>query len=118
MDPRPDRPVERRGRARPVEGPAHPERCPRCEGRLVYPVDWRELRRRFWASLRCPECEWGAEVYLDAAAVRRYAALLDQGTDRLRRTVRVIGRHNARRWVDAFASALEADAILPEDFIP
>src|SRR6266516_399288 len=73
--------------AEPVQQPDDLHICPECDRDLVYPVEWQEASTTHWeVLLRCPNCEWSE------------LGTYDQAT------------------VDRFDAALDADAILPEDF--
>jgi hypothetical protein len=83
---------------------------------LVQPqrVEAEQLRWRVY--LRCPNCDWTAEVLLDDAALRRLDDELERGTEELIVAMREVTDSNMREYADRFVSALAADAILPADF--
>jgi hypothetical protein len=91
--------------------------CPNCSSELVQPVEWEPAGDGTWSVLlRCPECEvFQAGVYgqeeLDA-----YDVELDRGEALLRVAYLQMSTENMAQEIDAFAHALEAGAILPEDF--
>jgi hypothetical protein len=91
--------------------------CPECDRDLVYPVDWEEASATHWAvELRCPNCEWSEVGTFDQATVDRFDENLDMGTDQLVKDLRRMVQANMEAEADRFAAALNADAILPEDF--
>ena len=91
--------------------------CPECDRDLVYPVDWDEASLTHWeVVLRCPNCEWTEVGTYDQATVDRFDEQLDLGTATLVRDLRRLLQANMEEEADRFAAALEADAILPEDF--
>jgi hypothetical protein len=91
--------------------------CPECDRDLVYPVEWEEVSETHWeVLLRCPNCEWTEVDTHDQATVDRFDAILDEGTEILLRDLKRLERANMEEEADRFARALEADALLPEDF--
>jgi len=91
--------------------------CPECERDLVYPVDWEEASATHWAvELRCPNCEWTEVGTFDQATVDRFDEMLDLGTETLVTDLRRLIQANMEAEAERFAAALEANAILPEDF--
>ncbi len=91
--------------------------CPECDRDLVYPVDWSEASMTHWeVELRCPNCEWTEVGTYDQATVDRFDETLDNGTEALVRDLRRLVQANMEDEADRFAAALNANAILPEDF--
>ena len=91
--------------------------CPECDRDLVYPVDWEEASATYWeVELRCPNCEWSEVGTYDQATVDRFDEHLDLGTDALVKDLRRMVRANMEAEAERFAAALDANAILPEDF--
>ena len=91
--------------------------CPECDRDLVYPVDWEEASMTHWeVVLRCPNCEWTEVGQFDQTTVDRFDEELDLGTEALVRDLRRLVQANMEEEADRFAAALEANAILPEDF--
>jgi len=91
--------------------------CPECDRDLVYPVDWAEASMTHWeVELRCPNCEWTEVGTYDQATVDRFDEVLDNGTEALVRDLRRLVQANMEDEAERFAAALDADAILPEDF--
>ena len=91
--------------------------CPECDRDLVYPMDWEEASVTHWeVVLRCPNCEWTEAGKFDQATVERFDDVLDLGTEALARDLRRLVQANMEEEATRFAAALEADAILPEDF--
>jgi hypothetical protein len=66
--------------------------------------------------LRCPNCEWSELGVYDQATVDRFDETLDNGTELLVRDLRRLVQANMEEEAERFAAALDADAILPEDF--
>jgi hypothetical protein len=91
--------------------------CPECDRDLVYPVEWQEASATHWeVLLRCPNCEWSEVGVYDQATVDRFDETLDNGTEALVRDLRRLVQANMEEEAERFANALDADAILPEDF--
>jgi hypothetical protein len=106
---------------KPTKAPSHPlddlHLCPECDRDLVYPVDWEEASATHWeVELRCPNCEWSEVGTYDQATVDRFDEHLDQGTDALVKDLRRMVQANMEAEAERFAAALDANAILPEDF--
>ena len=91
--------------------------CPECDGGLVYPVEWDEHDSVHWqVTLRCPSCEWHTIDVYAQHVVDRFDEELDRGTEALVRDLKQLTRANMEDEIERFVHALEADAILPEDF--
>jgi hypothetical protein len=91
--------------------------CPECDRDLVYPVEWEEASATHWeVVLYCPNCDWTEVGLHDQATVDRFDEQLDLGTEALVHDLRRLLQANMEEEADRFAAALEADAILPEDF--
>ena len=102
----------------PVEGPLRDlHLCPECDRDLVYPVEWEETSPTHWeVLLRCPNCEWSDVDTFDQPTVDRFDEQLDIGTDILIRDLKRLQQANMEAECDRFVGAINADAILPEDF--
>ena len=91
--------------------------CTNCGSGLVFPTDWEEAGRDAWqVVLRCPECEEVREGVFAQATVEAFDEHLDAGTDTLVNDYRGLCEANMAEELDRFVAALQADAILPEDF--
>ena len=91
--------------------------CPGCDRDLVYPVEWEETSPTHWeVRLRCPNCEWSEVDVFDQQTVDRFDEQLDIGTEILIRDLKRLQQANMEDEVERFVSALDVDAILPEDF--
>lgn len=91
--------------------------CGSCGSDLVYPLEWEEAGATHWeVTLRCPNCEWcGTGVY-EQSVVEAFDEVLDRGTEALVGDLRRLMQANMEEEIDRFTSALQADALLPEDF--
>ncbi len=91
--------------------------CVWCASRLAYPTAWEEADGDHWSvTIRCPECESCREGVFSQEAVEAFDAELDAGTDVLTGDYRRLMRANMAEEVDRFTAALNAGALLPEDF--
>ena len=93
--------------------------CPDCDKTLVYPVEWEEASPTHWeVRLRCPNCEWHEVGTFDQRTVDRFDEELDLGTEILIRDLKRLEQANMEDEIERFVRALNAGAILPEDFRP
>ncbi len=91
--------------------------CPECDRDLVCPMDWEEASTTHWeVELRCPNCEWSEVGTYDQATVDRFDEQLDLGTEALVKDLRRLVQANMEAEAERFSAALNANAILPEDF--
>jgi hypothetical protein len=102
----------------PAKGPLRDLHvCLECDRDLVYPVEWEETSPTHWeVLLRCPNCEWSDVDTFDQATVDRFDEQLDIGTEILIRDLKRLQQANMEDECDRFVRAINADAILPEDF--
>ena len=99
----------------------HPTRelhiCAECDCELVYPIHWEEAGPENWrVSLRCPNCEWHATGIFSQDVVDAFDERLDEGTEQLVSDLKQLMHANMSEEIDRFVSALDAEALLPEDF--
>src|SRR3954447_299046 len=98
----------------PVEG-LHV--CLECDSCLAYPVGWEAADEETWAVLvRCPNCFTHRDGIFDQETVDRFDMEIDRGADQLLQDYTETVRNNMSEEIDRFVAALQADAILPEDF--
>jgi hypothetical protein len=91
--------------------------CPCCERDLVFPVEWEEVSPTHWeVLLRCPNCEWSEVGTFDQPTVDNFDEKLDIGTEILLRDLKRLQQANMEEEIDRFVKAIDAGAILPEDF--
>ena len=84
---------------------------------MVYPLAWEASGQDRWAiTLRCPECESRTEGVFGQAEIDVFDEQLDLGTESLLTDLKRLVQANTEDEIERFARALEADAILPEDF--
>src|SRR5918998_1527701 len=90
--------------------------CPNCASDLVQPVEWEPSNDDSWAVLlRCPECEVFQAGVFSQAELDEYDMELDRGEALLRVAYLQVSTENMAAEIDAFAQALGAGAVLPED---
>jgi hypothetical protein len=91
--------------------------CRDCESELVYPTEWEEAGPDYWrVALRCPNCEWTVSGVFPQDLVDRFDERLDEGTEQVVTDLRELMRANMSEEIDRFVAALNAGALLPEDF--
>jgi hypothetical protein len=105
----------------PEHPPAEPKQdlhiCVECASELVYPVQWEEAGPTNWSVLvHCPNCQVYREGVFTQENVEAFDEELDRGGDALARDYKRLMRANMADEIERFVGALEADAILPEDF--
>jgi hypothetical protein len=91
--------------------------CLECSSDLVQPVDWQEAGPDHWnVRLRCPNCEVHRKGMFTQQAVEAFDKELDRGAEALKRDHKQVTQTNMVDEIARFVAALNADAILPEDF--
>jgi hypothetical protein len=91
--------------------------CGSCHSELVYPLDWEEAGATHWeVTLRCPNCEWSGTGVFAQNRVEAFDEELDRGTEALVGDLRRLMAANMEEEIERFVQALDADALLPEDF--
>jgi len=91
--------------------------CADCSSPLVYPTEWEEAGPESWrVSLRCPNCEWTATGVFSQDLVDDFDERLDEGTEQLVCDLKSLMHANMSEEIDRFVSAMDAEALLPEDF--
>ena len=101
----------------PSRAPRELHICHECSSDLVYPIAWEESDSLSWrVSLRCPNCEWSATGIFSQDVVDAFDERLDGGTEQLVSDLKQLMHANMSDEIDRFVSALDADAIVPEDF--
>jgi hypothetical protein len=91
--------------------------CIECSSELVYPLQWEEAGPQNWSVLlHCPNCGVYREGVFSQDNVEEFDEELDRGADALARDYKRLMRANMSDEIDRFVGALEAGALLPEDF--
>jgi hypothetical protein len=91
--------------------------CPECDAELVYPIHWEEAGPESWrVELRCPNCEWSGVGVFPQNLVDDFDERLDEGTEQLVSDLKQLMHANMSEEIERFVVALDAEALLPEDF--
>jgi hypothetical protein len=91
--------------------------CRDCDSELVQPIEWRATADDRWdLTLYCPNCDSSCRGVYDQQQVERLEEQLDIGVEVIVRDLQRLTSANMADEIERFASALEADLILPEDF--
>jgi hypothetical protein len=101
--------------------PAEPHQdlhvCLACSSDLVYPVEAAEAAPEEWnVLLRCPNCDVYRNGIFSQHTVDALDCELDRGQETLAREYERWLRMNMAAEIERFVGALNAGAILPEDF--
>ena len=91
--------------------------CLECGSDLVEPLDWAAAGDRRWrVELHCPNCEHICEGVFSQECVDRFDERLDDGTASLVSDLKRFEHANMIEDVERLIGAINAGAILPEDF--
>jgi hypothetical protein len=91
--------------------------CLNCGSGFVHPIEWEPAGGDAWSVLlRCPECEIHRLGVFDQAALDALERELDRGENALREAYVQAVQDTMAAEVEVFAHALQAGAVLPEDF--
>lgn len=91
--------------------------CVHCSSDLVYPVEWEESGPESWSVvLHCPNCDVCRKATASQDSVDAFDEELERGAETLARDYERLMRANMAEEIKRFVGALNADAILPEDF--
>jgi len=91
--------------------------CQMCASELVEPVEWASAGADRWrVALRCPDCDHWTDGVFSQECVDRFDERLDDGTAVLLADLKHLEQANMSEAVGRFVGALQAGAILPEDF--
>ena len=94
-----------------------PHVCIRCSSDLVYPLEWEESGPENWhVLLHCPNCDVHRADVFSQQTIDAFDDALTRGVDALTRDYKRLVRANMTEEIKRFVRALNADAILPEDF--
>jgi hypothetical protein len=91
--------------------------CRSCRSDLGYPRRCRRLSNDLWElELRCPECDTVWRAQGSTRELEGFDRTLAAGRAVIERHLREIDRIDREQEITRFCRALDADAILPEDF--
>jgi hypothetical protein len=83
----------------------------------MYPADCEEQGRDHWyIELKCPNCGGREWARFDVEMLNALDRELDQAEAEIEADLERLTRTNMADYVTRFVSALDADAIEPEDF--
>jgi hypothetical protein len=104
-------------KAAPAEADRDLSICDVCSSELVEPVEWEAAGPERWrVALSCPNCGHWTEGVFSQECVDRFDERLDEGTTVLLAELKRLRHANMAEDVERFIDALNAGAILPEDF--
>jgi hypothetical protein len=91
--------------------------CGRCRSRLMYPADCEEHGPNHWdIELECPDCGGQESTRFDIGMLDALDGELDRAAAEIEADLEFLTRANMSDYVTRFVSALDADAIEPDDF--
>jgi hypothetical protein len=91
--------------------------CIECSSDLVHAVRWDECGPENWSvRLHCPNCDVYREQVFSRQTAEAFEEEVDRGADALIQDYKRLMRANMADEIERFVAALQADAILPEDF--
>ncbi len=91
--------------------------CAMCSSELVEPVEWDAAGPERWrVALSCPNCGYWTEGVFSQECVDRFDERLDEGTAVMLAELKRLRHANMADDAEHFIAALNAGAILPEDF--
>jgi hypothetical protein len=91
--------------------------CVACSSGLVEPFEWDSAGLERWrVGLYCPDCDHTSEGVFSQECVDRFDARLDDATAAMIADLRRLEAARMAEDVERFLGALNAGAILPEDF--
>jgi hypothetical protein len=93
-----------------------PHTCASCARSFVYPEFGVPDGDRWRVLLRCQSCGWSGERILDEEGLEKFERELDDERAQIEADLHRLTEHNMREYCELFVTALEADAVLPEDF--
>jgi len=91
--------------------------CEACSANLVEPLEWESAGDARWRiTLHCPNCDRVSEGVFGQQCVDRFDENLDDATAAMVHDLKRLERARLEHEVETFVRALNAGAILPEDF--
>jgi hypothetical protein len=87
-----------------------------CDRPFVYPEFGIQEGTRWRVFVRCGSCGWSGERIFDDKALEEFERELDHDHAELKRDLQQLTEQNMRDYCELFVAALNADAVLPEDF--
>ena len=91
--------------------------CEECRSDLVEPYAWQQAGPALWrVGLYCPNCDHSTSGVFSQACVDRFDECLDDATAAMVSDLKHLGHARMSEDVERFIAALDADAIVPDDF--
>jgi hypothetical protein len=91
--------------------------CEACGADLVEPFEWDSAGLERWrVGLYCPNCDHTCQGVFSQECVDRFDRRLDEATAAMIADLKRLEAARMSEDVEAFVAALNAGAILPEDF--
>ena len=91
--------------------------CEECRSDLVEPFAWQEAGPGLWrVGLYCPNCDHSTTGVFSQACVDHFDERLDGATAAMVSDLKRLEHARMTEDVERFIQALEAGAILPDDF--
>jgi hypothetical protein len=91
--------------------------CRNCRSELMQLVAYEDAGEHHWTvELRCPECESTVSGRVPDWRCEQLDEELERGTHALLDALQTVQQEILEAEVEAFAAALAADLLLPEDF--
>lgn len=91
--------------------------CLECSSELVKPMEWEAAGSGRWrVALLCPNCHHTSEDVFSQECVDRFDERLDAGTAAIVCDLKRLEQAVMAEEVERFIGAIQAGAILPEDF--
>lgn len=91
--------------------------CRSCRSELMQLVSYEDAGEHHWQlELRCPECESTVSGRVPDWRCEQFDEELERGTHALLEALQTVQEEILEAEVEAFAAALAADLLLPEDF--
>lgn len=94
-----------------------PAICPWCDSDTCHPLEWVEVKTNLWlCTLVCGNCEHEHDASYHVDECEKFDDWLSECLATIAKNYREFSAFNMREWSNNFLTALNADAILPEDF--
>ena len=91
--------------------------CEACDASLVEPLEWESAGHARWRlTLHCPNCDRCSQGVFSQDCVDRFDERLDDATAAMVSDLKRLEHARIEEELELFVNALNAGAILPEDF--
>ena len=93
--------------------------CRRCRADFTCPIWWEEYGDDRWlVHLHCGQCGHQTTDIFEDAETQEFDNSLEVQGDMIRDDLSKLRVAQQADWTEAFARALEENAIVPDDFVP